>query len=44
MPIRLTQVGVLGDDSAYVKLPLASVGVSASFPFQPAILAGGGFG
>ena len=31
MPIRLTQVGALDYDSGRVRLPLDSVGVSASF-------------
>ena len=32
MPIRLAQVGALGYDPAYVRLPSDYVGVSAFFP------------
>jgi len=32
MPIRLTQVGVLGYDPTHVRLPPDSVRVSASLP------------
>jgi len=32
MPVRFTQVGALGYDPEYVRLPPDSVGVSASLP------------